>query len=131
MRIVRQFIGETSSSGPLVVLVAILFALQALIGGFGTGAMAQMASAQEIICSSHGAEEGRSQAPGQKQGMDCCLTACQIAASLQAGIAPKGPAEPVLLAIRQTQPPVTKDLSLPPRHLGLSRDARGPPSFSI
>lgn len=131
MRIVRQFIGETSSSGPVVVLVALLFAVQALIGGFGTGAMAQVRSTQEIICSGYGVEDETPKAPGQKQGMDCCLTACQIAASLQAGVPPKAPAEPALLAAGQVQPPAAEEPSLPPRHLGLSRDARGPPSLSI
>lgn len=130
MRIFRQFIGDVSSSGPLAVLVAVLFALQALIGGFGTGAMAQASAQQEIICSSHGAEQDGQGAPGEKRGMDCCLTACQIAASLHAGIPPKAPVATPVTSVWSIHAPAAAAFSVPPRHLGLSRDARGPPALS-
>jgi hypothetical protein len=131
MRFFRQFIGDASCGSPLAALIGVLMALQALIGGFGSGTMAFASVEEAIICTAHDADRGSPKAPGERHSKDCCLTACQIAASLQAGLPAKAPAPPVAAASRSASDSDIADASLAPRHLGLSSDARAPPVLPI
>lgn len=133
MRFFRQLISDATCGGPLAALIGVLMALQALIGGFGAGTMAFASVEQAIICSDGTAETAHHQSSGgthksdSTHKKDCCLTACQIAASAHFGIPAKAPL-PAVSAAMQPQPGfVLADINLPPRHLGSSRTARGPP----
>jgi hypothetical protein len=147
MRVIRDLIRDGFCGGPLAALIGVLMALQALIGGFGTGAMAYASTDEAIICSAddsgqhsqhaldqhsaHGAGHGSGDAPDLPHTRDCCLTACQVASAVHVGIPSKAPAPAVFVAIRSVTAVVTTEASTPPRQLGLSGDARGPPVLPV
>lgn len=147
MHFLRHRIRDGFCGGPLAALIGVLLALQALIGGFGTGAMAFAASEEAIICSTsgsgndmqhaagphsgHGMVHGSSDPQNAKHARDCCLTACQVASAVHIGIPSKAPAPVTLIAIRSATIVVVREASVPPRRLGLSGDARGPPVFPV
>lgn len=147
MRFLRHLIRDGFCGGPLAALIAVLLALQALIGGFGTGAMAFASSADMIICSAgsagdhgqhgvdphagHGGMQGSGEPKNAKHAKDCCLTACQVAAAVHVGIPSKAPAPIGLIAIDAAVLVAVFEASVTPRKLGLSGDARGPPIFPI
>jgi hypothetical protein len=164
MRFFRHFIRGSFCGGPLAAVIGLLMALQALIGGFGTGAMACAGVGAMEICSTEGVEghaghvahgghsghggmqmagmdmsghaEGAGKVPGEgahkNHRPDCCLTACQVAASVvHFGLHSSAP-QPVALAIRHEAPTfVALEAVISPRQLGLGGDARGPPPFPI
>jgi hypothetical protein len=136
MRFFRQLISDATCGGPLAAVIGVLMALQALIGGIGTGTMALASVEQAIICSDGTSETVHHQLHGgtdKSDGThkrDCCLTACQIAASVHIGIPAKAPL-PVAFAAVMPQPGfVLADIDLRTRHLVSSRTARGPPGAS-
>lgn len=147
MRFLRHLIRDGYCGGPLAALIGVLMALQALIGGFGTGAMAFASAEAAIICSSddtghdafhaidphagHGAMHGSGEPKNAKHAKDCCLTACQVAAAVHMGIPAKAPAPPVLTAVRSATLVAVLEAGVPPRQLGLSGDARGPPVLPV
>ncbi len=147
MRFFRHLIRDGFCGGPLAALIGVLMALQALIGGFGTGAMAFAAAEAAVICSTddsgqnalhvidphagHGAMHGSSEPKNAKHAKDCCLTACQVAAAVHIGIPSKAPAPVALIAARSTMLVTVLEASVPPRQLGLSGDARGPPLLPV
>jgi hypothetical protein len=137
MRFFRQLIGDVTCGGPLAALVGVLMALQALIGGVGTGTMAFASAEQGIICSDgmagadHSRSHGGKHDPDGTHQKDCCLTACQIAASVHVGIPAKTPVPAVSAAIQLPQGFVLADVDPAPRHLGSSRTARGPPGLPV
>lgn len=147
MRFLRQLIRDGFCGGPLAALIGVLMALQALIGGFGTGAMAHAAFAGPIICSAdssgdhlqhagdphsgHGAMHGSGEPQDANHTRDCCLTACQVAFAVHVGIPSKAPAPIALVAVRSATLVAVLEATVPPRRLGLSGDARGPPVLPI
>jgi hypothetical protein len=149
MRLFRKLIDDAMCGSPLAALIAVLMSLQALVGGFGNGAMA-LASVQDVvICASGGAEThaghmvghgsdtvhsghgAPGDAPHPKHGMDCCLTACQVAASLYAGIPAQSPQPIARIARPSIAVAPMLVMAAAPRELGLSGDARGPPVLPI
>jgi hypothetical protein len=133
MRFFRQLISDATCGGPLAALVGVLMALQALIGGIGTGTMALASVERTIICSDgtaktadHRSHDGSHQSDSTHK-KDCCLTACQIASSVHIGIPAKAPLPAVTSAIQPPPGLMRADIVLPLRHLGSSRTARGPP----
>jgi hypothetical protein len=137
MRFFRQLIGDVTCGGPLAALVGVLMALQALIGGVGAGTMAFASAKQGIICSDGTADADHSQSHGGTHGpdgthqKDCCLTACQIAASVHIGIPAKTPVPAVSAAAHLPPDFVLAAIDPAPRHLGSSRTARGPPGLPV
>jgi hypothetical protein len=147
MRMLRRFIDDGLCGGPLAALIGVLMAMQALIGGFGSGAMALASTTGAVICSAdgtthhgdhaaegdagHGDMHGSGDAPHSGHSRDCCLTACQINASIHIGIPAKAPQPTVLAAIRPILPLAAFDISVPPARLGVSHPARGPPVLPV
>jgi hypothetical protein len=147
MRFFRHLIRDGSCGGSLAALIGVLMALQALVGGFGTGAMAFASSADMVICStdsagdhsqhaadphaSHGAIHGSGEPKNAKHAKDCCLTACQVAAAVHIGIPSKAPAPVGRIAIDAARLVSVVEASVAPRRLGLSGDARGPPILPV
>lgn len=132
---------------PFAALIGVLLALQALVGGFGTGAMAFASSEAAIICASgdmgyearqaihphagHGGMPGSGEPKNAKHAKDCCLTACQVAAAVHVGIPAKVPEPVAVTAARSATLVVVFESNAAPRQLGLSGDARGPPVLPI
>lgn len=147
MRFLRHLIRDGFWGGPFAALIGVVMALQALIGGFGTGAMAFASAEAAVICSSgdagheaqhavdphagHGAMHGSGEPKNAKHAKDCCLTACQVAAAVHIGIPAKAPAPVALTAAHSTTLVVVLEASVAPRQLGLSGDARGPPALPV
>jgi hypothetical protein len=137
MRFFRQLINDATCGGPLAALIGVLMALQALIGGIGTGTMAFASVEQAIICSDGTAETTHHQPHGgtgksdSTHKKDCCLTACQIAASAHMGIPAKAPSPAASAAIMPQPGFVLADIDLRPRDPGSSRTARGPPGSPV
>ncbi|MEV4605662.1 hypothetical protein D3C87_1352520 [compost metagenome] len=147
MRFLRHLIRDGFCGGPLAALIGVLMALQALIGGFGTGAMAFASPAEMVICSTdsvgdhsqhavdphagHGGTHGSGEPKNAKHAKDCCLTACQVAAAVHVGIPSKAPAPVGRIAIDAATLVAMVEAAVAPRRLGLSGDARGPPIFPV
>jgi hypothetical protein len=137
MRFFRQLFSDATCGGPLAALIGVLMALQALIGGFGIGTMSLAAVEQGVICSADSGELAHHQAAGGTHSQDgshkkdCCLTACQVAASAHAGIAGRAPVPAFSSAAEPVTGFVVAAIDLSPRNLGTSRTARGPPRFPI
>jgi len=147
MRFFRKLIRDGFCGGPLAALIGVLMALQALIGGFGTGAMAFASSAEMVICStesadghsqhavdphaSHGGMHGSGEPKNAKHAKDCCLTACQVAAAVHVGIPSKAPAPVGRIAIVSAALVAVIEASVMPRRLGLGGEARGPPILPV
>ncbi|AYD02001.1 DUF2946 family protein [Neorhizobium sp. NCHU2750] len=148
MRMFRRLIDEGLCGGPLAALIGVLMAMQALVGGFGSGAMALAEMSGQVICASDGSSRllddddrlhaygdddsrgtahGASHAPHPERGNDCCLTSCQINASVHIGLLAKAPLPVVMAAARPLLLQVLRDASVPPRHFDDHRRARGPP----
>ncbi len=147
MHFFRHLIRDGFCGSPLAALIGVLLALQALIGGFGTGAMAFASAEAAIICSTddsghntlhaldphagHGAMPGSGGSKNANHAKDCCLTACQVAAAVHVGIPSKAPAPVALVAIRSATLVASLEVSVSPRRLGLIGDARGPPVLPV
>ncbi|WJH40670.1 hypothetical protein N7E02_08690 [Aliirhizobium terrae] len=137
MRFFRQLISDATCGGPLAALIGVLMALQALIGGIGTGTMAFASVEQAIICSdgapeaAHHQSHGGSDKSDSTHKRDCCLTACQIAASVHVGIPAKAPSPAASAAMAPLPGLVLADIDLRPHRLVLSRAARGPPGSPV
>jgi hypothetical protein len=147
MRFFRKLIRDGFCGGPLAALIGVLMALQALIGGFGTGAMAFASSAEMVICSSesadgysqhvvdphagHGGMHGSGEPKNAKHAKDCCLTACQVAAAVHVGIPSKAPAPVGRIAIVSATLVAVVEASVTPRRHGLGGEARGPPILPV
>ncbi|MND35989.1 hypothetical protein D3C80_266400 [compost metagenome] len=147
MRFLRHLIRDGFCGGPLAALIGVLLALQALIGGFGTGAMAFASSAEMVICSTdsagdhsrhaadphadHGGMQGSGEPKNARHAKDCCLTACQVAAAVHVGIPSKAPTPVGRIAIDAATLVSVVEASVTPRKLGLSGEARGPPILPV
>jgi len=147
MRFLRYLIRDGFCGVPFAALIGVLLALQALVGGFGTGAMAFASSEAAIICASgdmgyearqaidphagHGGMPGSGEPKNAKHAKDCCLTACQVAAAVHVGIPAKVPEPVAVTAARSATLVVVFESNAAPRQLGLSGDARGPPVLPV
>lgn len=132
---------------PFAALIGVFLALQALVGGFGTGAMAFASNEAVIICASgdmgygaqqainpdagHGEMQGSDQPRNAKHAKDCCLSACQVAAAVHVGMPAKLPESVAVTAVRSATLVVVLEANVAPRQLGLSGDARGPPVLPV
>jgi hypothetical protein len=130
MRYIRQIIGEGKCGSPLAVFVGVLMGLQALLGGFGSAAMAQAVADPTVICSSHEDHHEGHKDPAGSHGADCCLTACRIAASLHAGLPASSTASALWVPLSVGERLVGADQRAPTRFPSYAGDARGPPAFS-
>lgn len=151
MHVFRKRMSDGFCGGPLAAVIAMLLSLQALIGGFGTGAMAVAANApfvDAVICTGNGIDHGHAhmgdhadggsasvggagRSPHETHAKDCCLTACQIAAAVHLGIPARPPQPSAQSADASVEMAAVAVRLVSPRGLGLSRDARGPPAASI
>jgi len=147
MRFFRKLIRDGFCGGPLAALIGVLMALQALIGGFGNGAMAFASSAEMVICSTesadghsqhavdphagHGGMHGSGEPKNAKHAKDCCLTACQVAAAVHVGIPSKAPAPVGRIATVSATLVAVIEASVTPGRLGLGGEARGPPILPV
>ena len=142
MRFFRQIIGVGKCGHPLAALVGVLLALQALIGGFGSGAMAQAMAEPVEICASPsdhhdhhsgppGDQQGEHQHQGSRHSPDCCLTACRMAASLHASMPIRLPEAVVYRAAVAAEPVLLAEQTALPRYLPRAGDARGPPVLPV
>lgn len=150
MRMLRRIIDDGFCGGPLAAVIGVLLAMQALIGGFGSGVMALASPMEMVICSADAAgqhaahEHGAAAAshdgshdhspppadgPHSGHNRDCCLTACQINASVHIGIPAKAPWPQGFYAVRLVQLVAIRTVFVPPAHLGSGHNARGPPLF--
>lgn len=164
MRMFRRLINDGFCGGPLAAVIAVLMAMQALVGGFGSGMMALASPMEMVICSSNGSGEpdavqhhtpdhrmhdhgmdghdmpagvhdamhGQSPMPGDGahsgHDRDCCLTACQISASIHVGIPANAPGAAFAVAPRPVLQPAVRDIALPQAYAGTGHHARAPPA---
>jgi hypothetical protein len=137
MRYMRRIIGDAMSGGVLAALLLVMLTLQGAIGAYAQAAVvpAEMAAASGtpaiVICASHGLQTAPEKHPLDGTSPDCCTIACQFACSLGPGLPSEGFVlndEPAIVASGPADPTST---DLTPYALGLSGQARAPPSLSI